>query len=302
MGIAAAIEPGKQFDLSKHTLHDTTFPRSLIIAMVHCGMPVLERRAMTDQSADRRAPSSASLPPPPSLLHDAQDALLLDFDGTLVEIAATPGGIVVPVDLGRTLAALSELLNGRIAIVSGRSIADLDRHLGAVGIALCGSHGGEFRDAGETDTRALVDAFPDAALTQLQDLARDLGNLLVEPKPTGAAIHYREQPSLQPRVDAGVERIAQAHGVMATRGKMVAELVVTGADKGSALAHLMDIERFAGARPIFVGDDVTDEDAFGAAARFGGGGVLVGPVRETAARWHLCDTVAVHGWLAGAIA
>ncbi|MEZ5744044.1 MAG: trehalose-phosphatase [Sphingomonadaceae bacterium] len=256
---------------------------------------------MTALSDDSRHLKPAALPPPPDLSGHQRDALLLDFDGTLVDIAPRPDAITVPAGLPATLAALSEMLGGRLAIVSGRSIADLDRHLGPVPVAMAGSHGGEFREAGSGEARALVDPFPAQALTELAELAEDLGGLLVEEKPTGAAIHFRDAPDLEERVRSNVEAIAREHGIKVKHGKMVAELVVAGADKGAAVAHLMKLDRFAGSRPLFAGDDVTDEDAFRAVGAFGGGGVLVGPLRATAACWHLPDTAAVHIWLENAL-
>jgi trehalose 6-phosphate phosphatase len=91
--------------------------------------------------------------------------------------------------------------------------------------------------------------------------------------------------------------LASATGLSVQSGKMVAELRPAGADKGDAVRAFMAEPPFAGARPVFVGDDLTDEDAFRAAADLGGGGVLVGPARDSAARWRLAGVAAVSDWL-----
>ena len=240
-------------------------------------------------------PRDALQPPP---VPAPGDALLLDFDGTLVDIAPTPDAIDVPGDLADTLARLSQRLEGRLAIVSGRAVADLEKHLGRLPVTMMGSHGGEIREAGASETRALVDPLPAEALDALHAVAQAQGDLLVERKPCGAAIHFRDTPDAEAAVRERAQRIAETHGLKHKAGKMVSELVVPGADKGSALRHLLAMGPFAGARAIFAGDDVTDEDAFAVASQFGeGGGVLVGPVRETKARWRLDRPDAVHDWL-----
>src|SRR6185369_6443280 len=103
--------------------------------------------------------------------------------------------------------------------------------------------------------------------------------LIVEAKPLSIALHYRRAPALEERILAFMRALARRPGFMLQRGKMVAELRPAGADKGDALKALMREPRFMGARPLFVGDDLTDEHAFAAAAALGGAGILVGPPR-----------------------
>lgn len=233
--------------------------------------------------------------PPPSILDGA--ALFLDFDGTLVELAEAPDAIRVPGDLHPLLERLGEKLEGRIGIVSGRSIEDLERHLGAPGIALSGSHGLELRYAG--GTAIPVDA-PETLAGARKEIRRFAGRtpgLLVEDKPAGVALHYRRAPDREASVLAFMEELAERSGLSVQMGKMVAELRPAGADKGDALKTMMAEPPFAGARPVFVGDDLTDEHAFEAAADLGGAGILVGPPRESAARYRLDDVAAVAAWL-----
>jgi trehalose 6-phosphate phosphatase len=238
------------------------------------------------------------LPPPPPLPDDT--ALFLDFDGTLVELAATPDAIRVPAALGPTLARLRQRLGGRLAIVSGRSLADLERHLPAPGTAFAGSHGLELKLADGTslplsvpigldDVRARVDAF--AAATP---------GLIVEEKPAGIALHYRLVAGEGPRAEAFMAALAREKGFALQRGAMVAELRPAGATKGDALKAFMTEPEFAGARPWFVGDDLTDEHGFAAAAALDGAGILVGAMRPTAARFRLDSVGAVRDWLAAA--
>ena len=237
------------------------------------------------------------LPPPPPLEPEGA-ALFLDFDGTLVELADTPGSIRVSPRLQPMLEQLRQDLDGRLAIVSGRSIADLERHLPTSGIAFSGSHGLELRLADGTrlplsvpigldDVRGAVDAF-----------AAPIPGLIVEDKPAGIALHYRLAPDQAERVDAFMSSLAKARGFSVQRGAMVAELRPAGATKGDALKAFMTEPGFAGVRPWFVGDDLTDEHAFEAAAALGGAGILVGAARETAARYRLDSVGAVADWLA----
>jgi trehalose 6-phosphate phosphatase len=235
-------------------------------------------------------------PPPLSL---AGTALFLDFDGTLVELAEAPDLIQVPADLPGLLARLAGRLGGRLAIVSGRAVADLERHLGCSGLAVSGSHGLELR---LPDGRSLA-ADPGMLAGVRQDIARFAGaspGLLVEEKPASIAVHYRRAPEQAAVVAAFLAALAERAGLAVQRGKMVVELRPHGADKGDALRRIMAEPPFAGARPVFVGDDLTDEHAFAAAAALGGAGVLVGAPRETAARWRLPGVAAVAAWLEAA--
>ncbi|MDE8650279.1 trehalose-phosphatase [Novosphingobium album (ex Liu et al. 2023)] len=241
----------------------------------------------------------APLAPPP--LPGAGDALFLDFDGTLVEIAAHPDAVRVAPGLPALIESLRIRLEGRLAIVSGRSLASLDRALGPIAVAMAGSHGGEFREAGARAAIALAEPVPTAVVARLHAVAAALGGLLVEQKPFSAAIHYRDRPEAESAVLAAARELARAEGLALKHGKMVAELIMPGSDKGSAVARYMALPGFAGARPLFAGDDTTDEDAFAAVARLAGGGILVGPMRHTAARWRLDGVRETHAWLAAAL-
>ena len=238
-------------------------------------------------------------PPPPGLLDGA--ALFLDFDGTLVELAETPDSIRVAPELGPLLERLHRRLDGRIAIVSGRSLADLERHVPLSGIAFSGSHGLELSLA--DGTRLPLSAplgFDDVRESVLRFAAAD-ERLLVEEKPAGIALHYRQAPTEAEPVAAFMEEVARRRGLKVQHGNMVVELRPEGATKGDAIRAFMTEPEFLDARPVFVGDDLTDEHGFEAAAGLGGAGVLVGPERATGARYRLESVAAVALWL-GAVA
>ena len=233
--------------------------------------------------------------PPLSLLDGA--ALFLDFDGTLVELAERPDAIRVPPRVPQLLRRLSERLGGRLALVSGRAIEDLERHLECGGLAVSGSHGLEMRLQNGSHIAAALRHDLSEARERLRDLAADGPGILLEEKPFGVAVHYRQAPHEAERVASLMSELAERSGLKLQAGKMVIEIRPPGADKGDALRAFMAEPEFAGARPVFMGDDMTDENAFTAAAAMEGAGILVGPPRPTAAKWRLDNVAAVIEWL-----
>lgn len=242
----------------------------------------------------------AALAPPPSLdelTRQGPTALFLDFDGTLVAIAPGPDAIEVPRSLGGQLQALADRFDGRVAIVSGRSLVDLDRHIGPAAIAMAGSHGAERRLA---DGAMLGDGpvrFPDAVGDAVRDYAVRHDGVEPEAKSFGAALHYRAAPDAREAVIAFAKDLAVRHDLVLKHGKSVVELTARDAGKGHAVQALMAHDVFAGALPVFIGDDITDEDGFRAAGGSGGFGILVGERSPSAARYALADPAAVHHWL-----
>lgn len=238
-------------------------------------------------------------PPPPDLLHGA--ALFLDFDGTLVEIAERPDAIVVDPALPRLLPALSDVLGGRLAIVSGRAVDEIVHYLAldpaTPGIAVAGSHGAERLAADGTRHRPAPPAAVAATRATLEAGARDIDGVLVEAKPYGVALHYRLAPAAQAACEALAAATARAYGLELQRGKMVYELRLAGIDKGDAVRALLTA-MLAPARPVFVGDDLTDEAGFAAAQALGGTGVLVGARMPSVARCALPGVPDVIAWLA----
>ena len=136
---------------------------------------------------------------------------------------------------------------------------------------------------------------------EMQRFAATNSGVLVEDKPFGAGLHYREAPELEPQARALAERLAQETGLYLQAGKMVFELRVEGHDKGTAITRFMNSAPFHGHRPIFLGDDVTDEDGFEAVVAMGGAGVLIGAERQTHAEYRLEDVGMTLAWLAKAM-
>lgn len=234
-----------------------------------------------------------ALPPPPADWAAWQPvALFLDFDGTLVDIAETPNAIRIPDDLPRRLADLDARVGGRLALITGRSLVDIRSHLGPVSVMVVGSHGAEHGDTPAEATMLSRDA-----AAAIATLAARWPGLLVETKPHGVAIHYRQEPDAGPAVLTVMDDIAEREELAVRRGKMVVELGPAQANKGRAVARLMAEPRYAGATPLFIGDDITDEDGFVAVAAAGGHGILVGAPRPTAAHFRLENTQEVYTWL-----
>lgn len=236
------------------------------------------------------------LPTPPTALLDGA-ALFLDFDGTLIELAETPDSITVAPRLSQLLERLRKRLGGRLALVSGRSIADLDRYVSVPGIPFSGSHGLELRLGDGTRVPLHAPRGLDDVRERVRRFADERAGLLVEDKPVGIALHFRLAPDAARSAADFMERLARESDLIVQHGNMVVELRPAGADKGDAVRALMAQEPFAEARPVFIGDDLTDEHAFAAVAGMGGAGVLVGPLRETAALYRLPSVAGVAEWL-----
>lgn len=224
-------------------------------------------------------------------------ALFLDFDGTLVEIAERPDAIRIPDTLGADLEKAAEALNGRLAVVSGRPLAELRSFLGHSRVALAGSHGMELRDASGQPIACHRMALDDAAALAIRHFADISPDLLLEEKPFGLALHYRTAPARGADVLHFAEALARIHPVALKRGKCVVEFVVPGASKRSAVERLMAAPPFDGAVPVFVGDDETDEDGFAAAAELGGWGIAVGERLSRNAAYRLETPAAVRDWM-----
>ena len=243
-------------------------------------------------------PLRSPLAAPPSLtslLADRRVALFLDFDGTLVDIAEKPDAVTVPRQLPTALMGLSERLGGALALVTGRSIDNLAQFLGKPTVYLAGSHGGDVLAPDGVSLRK-GNPLPVPVVAALEDFAETSG-LLYERKAHGGALHYRARPDLEDSALAFAASLAEAHGLVIKTGKRVVELVWPGADKGGAVDLLMTQPAFAGAVPVFAGDDVTDEDGFAACHRLGGFGIAVGDRPSSAAQFSLATVKDVFAWL-----
>ena len=237
------------------------------------------------------------LSPPPTGLLDGS-SLFLDFDGTLVDFVIDPAAAAVDHRLRTLLGALSRRLDGRLAILSGRSLDELTDRLGLGPIPMAGSHGLERRAADGSVSRAPIPASLATATAAASAFAASHG-LLLEAKAAGVALHYRDAQHAEATVDSFARALAADTGLDLQSGKCVRELRVPGADKGDAVRAFMAEPPFALGRPVVVGDDLTDEHAFDAATAMGGSAILVGDPRTTAAQFRLPTVEATLDWLSG---
>lgn len=217
------------------------------------------------------------LNPPRWPILPPRPALLLDFDGTLVDIAPHPHAITVPPGLGPLLAALAERLEGALALVSGRPLADLDLFLPGLPAAVAAEHGGLFRLRPEGPVeRPPLRRPPEAWREAAAQLAARHPGLLYEPKEGGFVVHYREAPERREEVRAALARlIGGAEGFDLLASHMAWEVRPRGANKAAAVRFLMARPPFAGRIPVFIGDDVTDEEGMEAARSLAGIGLRV---------------------------
>jgi trehalose 6-phosphate phosphatase len=231
-------------------------------------------------------------------------ALFLDIDGTLLDIAATPDTVEVPATLIPDLTRIARRLDGALALVSGRRVADSDRILGAAAITIAGQHGGELRRTGDETIRRVsgLDALTPEARDHVARAASRWPGVIIEEKELGVAVHYRLAPSARDALGRAVADVAavSGSGLRVIDGDRVWELVPAGFDKGTAIEALMSAPPFAGRKPVFVGDDVTDEDAFVATLRLGGIALRVGDRRSehSIAPRTFADASEVRAWLA----
>jgi trehalose 6-phosphate phosphatase len=226
-------------------------------------------------------------------------AWFLDFDGTLVEIVAKPDAVHLDARTRRALACLQREAGGAVAIVTGREIAVIDAFTAPLQLPVAGVHGLERRDhAGVTRSHALDPSFFSEADRLLAPLVARIPELIVERKSASVALHYRSRPDCERDCLAVMEEVAR-HGsnVRLQRGKMVIEARPDGGDKGTAIREFMAEVPFRGRKPVFAGDDVTDEDAFREVNGLGGVTIRVGP-GPTSARYLAGSTAEFLDWLA----
>jgi len=239
---------------------------------------------------------------PAEILNDPTNwALFLDVDGTLLDVAATPNDVQVPPNLIQSLQRIEVLLSGALALVSGRTIGTLDRLFAPLALTAAGEHGAELRTGPGQPIERRTNRLLDPALkAQLQQLVAEHPALLLEEKPASIVVHYRKAPEIGP----GIERRLQAILTKADQGfgifpsKMSWDIRDGTCTKGTALVQIMALARFSGRRPLYIGDDRTDEDGFLEAERRGGIALAVAGEYRASRPPAFASPAAVRAWLA----
>ena len=206
-------------------------------------------------------------------------AVLLDVDGTILDIAATPTDVEVPLRLRPTLARLAEETGGALAFVSGRPLEDLDHLFAPLKLASVGGHGAEIRVNGVRLQGGSMHWLDGQLKHRLMEIAASAAGIILEDKGYSVALHYRLAPELAEQIrDAVISACAgyPSNTLEALPGKSVIEIKPLSFNKGTGIRELMGHAPFRGRRPIFIGDDVTDEAAFAVLPEFEGVGYSVG--------------------------
>lgn len=217
-----------------------------------------------------------------SLIPDLRKcAILLDIDGTILDLAPSPQQVLVPPGLRRTLARLDGLTGGAVALVSGRPLDDIDLIFSPLELAAIGGHGAEMRTAVGATPIARVAPLGAALKRDLERLTELGRGILAEDKGYSLALHYRLAPEKAEELRTAVETIcagAEPGSIEILSGKFVIEIKAAGVNKANAVCDLMRYPPFADRNPIFIGDDITDEPVFGILSKFAGLGFSVGRI------------------------
>ncbi|WP_010432482.1 trehalose-phosphatase [Enterobacter mori] len=225
-------------------------------------------------------------------------AFFFDPDGTLAGIKPHPDEVVVPDTVLENLQQLSRMNEGALALISGRSMAELDVLASPYHFPLAGVHGAERRDIHDQQhILSLPDALIQSLHAHLSSALEALPGTELEAKGMAFALHYRQAPHHEAAVFAIARGVADAHPELALQpGKCVIEIKPEGINKGAAIAAFMAEPPFQGRKPVFLGDDLTDEAGFMVVNKAGGMSVKVGP-GETCAGWRLESVASVWQWI-----
>lgn len=229
----------------------------------------------------------------PCVVLPARPALLFDLDGTLIDLAPTPEAVVVPPDLLESLTRLGARLAGAVAIVSGRPVEQVEGLLGAVVPTIAGEHGAALRwRPGEALERPVLPEMPAAWRARAEAAVRAWPGAICEHKAHGLVLHFRRCPEAEAALREVAEALAaEAAAFALVPASMAWELRPRGVDKAGAVERIMARPPFAGRVPVYLGDDVTDEDGRRAARALGGLGLEV--ARDFG------SPAGVRAWLAG---
>jgi len=255
---------------------------------------------MTEHTTPAEGQAAEALPLPAPPRPRADWALFLDIDGTLLDIADSPENVSVSDQLRADLEAASKLLSGALALVSGRTITDIDKLFDPLRLAASGQHGSEWRPTASAAAQPVVEhPLPEGLHAAAAALATLHPGIVVERKSHALAVHYRHAPELGPQIGARLaQEMSGLEGLMLMPGKFVWEIKDATQSKGTAVERFLSQPAFANRVPVFVGDDRTDEDGFRAVERHGGVSLAVGPMalrRPTLPGF--IAPAAVRGWL-----
>lgn len=203
------------------------------------------------------------------------DALFLDFDGTLVDIATVPDAIIIPPGFGGLLEDLIGFLDGAVCIVTGREVGDIIKYLpGKIDVAA--EHGAVLRVKGLSTPPGA--RWPRAWEASLHAAETRLAGLVVERKRCGVALHYRQNPGLEPQLRSLAARLCREteQKYLPVVSQMTIELRRPAVNKGHAIRKVMGLERFRGRRAIFAADDRSDKAGFSEVRKMGGMALHVG--------------------------
>ncbi len=233
-------------------------------------------------------------------------ALFLDVDGTLLEFAASPQAVVVPEGLVSCLARAELALGGALALVSGRTLSDLDRMFRPLRVRAGGVHGAEMRfdPVASAVVAEQAEALPSGLWRRLNAVVAGFPAVFVENKRFSFAVHYRAAPNLAGRLGEALRRFLDEQAPLdleLVEGSLVYEIKARGFDKGVAIRRFMARAPFAGRIPIFIGDDATDEVGFAAAVSLHGFAYSVGRSSHAVAG-AFPDPAAVRRWLEDVVA
>lgn len=207
-----------------------------------------------------------------------QSALFLDLDGTLLDIAPRHDQVVVEAGLPETIARIGHALSGALAIVTGRPLSDVDRLFPGLGVAVAAEHGARLRFA-DGHAREMSATLPWRTewIARIEAALPRWPGAFLEEKSVGFVVHFRQAPELGPTIEGFMrDLIAPSEGAAELLPALMAfEVRARGIGKGEAVAHLMAEAPFAGRQPVFIGDDVTDEEGMAEAVRRGGFGLHV---------------------------
>jgi trehalose 6-phosphate phosphatase len=259
-------------------------------------MPLREDIAPEDEASPDAVPVPRSLVP-----HLGECAILLDIDGTLLDLAPTPREVWVPPGLAKTLSRLLARTSGALALVSGRSLNDIDLIFAPEEFPAVGGHGAEMRISSDSEAVATHAPPMDKELKRrLAAIAKLSPGILLEDKGYSLALHYRLAPHAEKAIYEAVSLIRAdlpSAPIEVLPGKCVCEIKHSGFTKATGVRELMTHEPFKGRRPIFIGDDVTDETVFAIMPELDGLAFSVGR-RAHGVAGHFDEPRDVREWLA----